>query len=338
VRSAAAWRVAAPATFGALALATAFGAAALGASSKATWRPYVKLPAVLDIVGPRSDGRLVVAAGAGLRTLGRHGGLRPFATEPHGYTASPAGEPYIALAERGEVAGADCSFQRGDVYALRTRSSPGVVRVSRRGHASRLVDLPAGSNPTGIAFDRGGRFGHRLLLTVAAPKGGANVYAVDCAGGLERLTSEASRMEGGIAVAPAGFGAFGGDLIAADEGSGRVFAVGPGGGVHRIARPPLPAGGDTGVESVGFVPARARGHAYVADRRVPGNPHPGTGSILRLSLARLDARGVGGGDLLVVTEGGARTIRIRCARRCSTREVATGPALAHVEGHIAFGS
>jgi hypothetical protein len=337
VRSAAAWRVAAPAALGALALAAALGAA-LGASSKAAWRPYLKLPAVLDIVGPRADGRLVVAAGAGLRTLGRHGGLRPFATGPHGYTASPAGEPYIALAGRGSVAGAGCSFQPGDVYALRTRSSPGVVRVSRRGHASRLVDLPAGTNPTGIAFDRGGRFRHRLLLTVAAADGSTSIYAVDCAGGLERLTRSAPRMEGGIAVAPAGFGAFGGDLVAADEGSGRVFAVTPNGGVHRIARPPLPAGGDTGVESVGFVPARARGHAYVADRRTPGNPHPGTGAILRLSLARLAARGVRGGDLLVATEGGARTVRIRCAERCSTREVATGPAVAHLEGHIAFGS
>jgi len=298
----------------------------------------VKLSAVLDIVGPRSDGRLVVAAGAGLGTLGRNGGLRPFATGPHGYTASPAGEPYIALAGHGQGAGANCSFQRDDVYALRTRSSPGVVRVTRRGHASRLVDLPAGTNPTGIAFDRGGRFGHRLLVVAAAPDASSNVYAVDCAGGLERLTAAAPRMEGGMAVAPPGFGDFGGDLIAADEGSGRVFAVGPGGAVHLVARPALAAGRDTGVESLGFVPARGRGHAYVADRHTPGNPHPGTGSILRLSLARLEARGVRGGDLLVGTEGGARTVRIRCAERCSTRRVASGPAIAHLEGHIAFGS
>jgi hypothetical protein len=337
VRRATVRRLAAAAVLGAPALATALGAAALGAPSKATWRPYVKLPGVLDIVGPRSDGRLMVAAGSGLRTLGRHGGLRPFATGPHGYTASPAGEPYIALAGRGKVSRAGCSFQPADVYALRTRTSPGVVRVTRRGHASRLVDLPAGTNPTGITFDRGGRFGHRLLVTAAAPQGGANVYAVDCAGGLERLTAGAPRMEGGIAVAPAGFGGFGGDLVTADEGSGRVFAVTPSGEVHRIARPPLPAGGDTGVESVGFVPGTAKGHAYVADRRTPGNPHPGTGSILRLSLGRLGAHGVRGGDLLVATEGGARTVRIRCARRCSTREVATGPAIAHLEGHIAFG-
>jgi hypothetical protein len=42
------------------------------------------------------------------------------------------------------------------------------------------------------------------------------------------------------------------------------------------------------------------------------------------------------GDLLVATEGGARTDAIRCQTTCQVRHVADGPAVAHAEGHIAF--
>ena len=42
------------------------------------------------------------------------------------------------------------------------------------------------------------------------------------------------------------------------------------------------------------------------------------------------------GDLLVATEGGARTIDVRCAATCTVRYVAAGPAIAHAEGHIVF--
>jgi hypothetical protein len=43
------------------------------------------------------------------------------------------------------------------------------------------------------------------------------------------------------------------------------------------------------------------------------------------------------GDLLVATEGGAETIQVRCGSTCSVRQVATGPDVAHGEGHIEFG-
>jgi hypothetical protein len=86
------------------------------------------------------------------------------------------------------------------------------------------------------------------------------------------------------------------------------------------------------VESAGFVPGGAVS-AYLADRFSAGNRHPGDDAILRLDLARAGARA---GDLLVATEGGARTIDIRCASRCTVRYVAAGPAIAHAEGHIVF--
>jgi hypothetical protein len=74
----------------------------------------------------------------------------------------------------------------------------------------------------------------------------------------------------------------------------------------------------------------------VADRRTPGNPHPGDDEILRLRSAALTAAGVRPGDLLVATEGGARTDAIRCGKTCRVRHVADGPAAAHLEGHVVF--
>ena len=139
-------------------------------------------------------------------------------------------------------------------------------------------------------------------------------------------------------VAPATFGRFGGDLIAPDEGSGRVYAVDPAGQVVTLVQSGLPAGGDIGVESAGFVPPRA-GNAYLADRFSARNRHPGDNDILRLTAAELARAGIRAGDLLVATEGGAKTIDVRCAAAaCTIRYVAAGPAIAHAEGHIVFTS
>ena len=102
----------------------------------------------------------------------------------------------------------------------------------------------------------------------------------------------------------------------------------------------LATGGDIGVESVGFVPARfgPRGAAFLADRGTPGNPHPGTDSILTLAGDAILRAGVRSGDLLVATEGGADTIVVRCRRTCTADRIADGPTVAHAEGHIVFTS
>jgi hypothetical protein len=142
-------------------------------------------------------------------------------------------------------------------------------------------------------------------------------------------------VEGGIAVAPAGFGAFGGDLIAPAEVAGKLYAIGPDGRTQLIADSGVPRGQDVGVESAGFVPARFS-YALVADRLTPGNHHPGDDLILGISQADLAAVGVGAGDLLVVTEGGANTIAVRCRPTCRVRQIATGPSEAHIEGHVVF--
>ena len=101
----------------------------------------------------------------------------------------------------------------------------------------------------------------------------------------------------------------------------------------------LPRGGDLGVESAGFVPTpfRAASSALVADRRTPGNAHPGDDAVLRINGSALIAAGVRPGDLLVATEGGAQTDASTCAEvSCHVRHVANGPRIAHLEGHIVF--
>jgi len=185
-------------------------------------------------------------------------------------------------------------FARDGVYALAPGAHPAVVRIDRRGHAQLL--------------------------------------AIDCRRGVTTIARRMPKVEGGLAVAPRSFGRFGGDLIAPDENSGRIYAVDARGDAHLVTRSGLPHGGDIGVESAGFVPA-AGATARLADRGTPGNPHPGTDSVLELTVTSALVRP---GDLLVATEGGAQTIAIHCGARCSARHVADGPAIAHAEGHIVF--
>jgi hypothetical protein len=297
----------------------------------------VHLPGAVDLAGPRGDGSFTVAAAGRLFTLSRAGALRPFARGPGGYSTPIGPEPYITLAGDEPVAGAGCSFGRGMIFAIQPGAHPGVIGIGAGGRARRFVSLPAGAAPNGIAFDSTGRFGHRLLVT-ARDHGATTVLAIDCTGRIAAITSHAPAMEGGIAVAPASFGSYGGDLVAPNETSGRVFAIAPDGAVATLAVSGLPHGGDIGVESAGFVPPGfgASDAAYLADRYSKGNRHPGTNSILHLPGSGLIKAGVRPGDLLVATEGGARTIAVRCAGSCTVRYIAIGLAVSHAEGHIVF--
>jgi hypothetical protein len=292
---------------------------------------------VVDLTGPRADGQLTVAAAGHLWLLGNNGTLAAFGVGDGGYATDPGPEPYIALSTGATVTEAGCAFGRDDVYALEPGGgNPGVVAVDAQGRSRRFANLP-GVTPNGIAFDDVGRFGHRLLVT-AGIQGGSTVYAIDCAGRVTVIASHAPTVEGGIAVAPASFGDFGGDLIAPDENSGQIWSISPDGATNVVARSGLPSGGDIGVESAGFVPAGYTNGwaAYLADRRSPGNPHPGNDSILQAPSTTLAASDLRPGDLVVATEGGAQTIAIRCAATCTVRHLLDGPATAHAEGHVVF--
>jgi hypothetical protein len=307
------------------------------AAKLAHWKAGTGIDRVLDLSSPRSDGAIVVATAGRLALFRPAGELRSFATGPGGYASPGGGEPYIALSEPKGVPGAGCKFGRDTLYVLRLKKGPGVTAVGPKGRARRFASLPATGVENGIVFDSTGRFGHRLLVT-ASSGSKTTVYAIDCRGRATTLTSDAPKVEGGIAVAPATFGRFAGDLIAPDENSGRVYAVGPKGHSRLVASSGLPKGGDIGVESAGFVPKHfgPGWSAFVADRLTPGNPHPGDDVVLRLDHAPLTAAGVLPGDLLVATEGGARTDAIRCGQSCAVRHVADGPARAHLEGHVVF--
>lgn len=286
---------------------------------------------VVDLTAPGPDGTIVVAARGRLQALDARGGLRAFAPS---YSAPPGLEPYLVRSYGQPVRAAGCRFGAGSVYALRLRHGNGVTVVDRGGGARRFAALPRRGLENGIAFDLTGRFGHRLLVTDVVA-GRTTVDAIDCRGRVDVLTRNGPRVEGGIAVAPSSFGRFAGDLIAPDELSGTVYAFAPSGHASVVADSGLPHGQDIGVESEGFVPARF-GDALVADRGTPGNRHPGDNAILGLSHRDLLAAGVRIGDLLVVSEGGAATIDIACGRSCSVRRIASGPAIAHIEGHVVF--
>jgi hypothetical protein len=303
----------------------------------AHWVRFRHLAGVLDLAGPRSDGSFTVAAAGLLYALTRAGVLRPFARGPGGYSTAVGPEPYIATAEGGRIPGAGCSFPNGMLFALQPGGHPGIIAITLDGRASRFTSLPAMVTPDGITVDTTGRFGHRLIVT-ARSHGATMVLAIDCAGAVRTITSHAPVVEGGIAVAPGSFGRYAGDLIAPSEITGRLYAIRPDGTVLTLAVSGLPHGGDIGVESAGFLPPRfgPGDAAYLADRYSKGNRHPGTNSILRLPGAELLKAGARPGDLLVATEGGARTIVVHCASTCTVRYIAAGPAISHAEGHIVF--
>ena len=244
----------------------------------ARWRPFAAVHGVVDLSSPRADGRLTLAVNGRLGLLRVGGSVSSFAA---GYATATGGEPYIALSAGQRVPGAGCAFRRDDVYALEPASvAPGVVRIDTSGRVRRVATLANGAFPNGVAFDSVGAFGHRLLVT-AAIGGGNALYALDCRGRLRTVAASMPRVEGGMAVAPRGFGRFGGQLIAADEILGNLIAVDARGRARILARSGLPGGGDIGVESLGFVPPgfAHRTVALLADRSIPASAHPGTDSI-----------------------------------------------------------
>jgi len=309
-----------------------------GADSPAAWQQWQHLTGVVDVAGPRSDGNFVVVAAGKMFLLTPDGAISPFAQGNSGYSAnSKDDEAYLVVTPAGQhVQAANCDFTPDDVFVLDIGSPQGVDRVTPDGRASRFASVPNVDLVNGIAFDTVGQFDHRLLVTAGA-SGSTKLLAIDCNGGVSTLTSSGPAVEGGIAVAPAGFGKFGGQLIAPDENSGKLWAFAPDGSATEVITPDLPTGGDTGVESLGFVPPgfSAAGTAYLADRGTENNPFPGNDSILRLTSADLAAAGVQEGDLLVSTEGGGTTVAVRCdAGGCKWMPAAGGSKGGHIEGHV----
>jgi hypothetical protein len=305
------------------------------AAEQPAWAQWQKIPGIVD-VGAREDGSLVVMAAGRLFTVAAGGALNSFAQGPDGYVAgSPDAESYFVIVPALSVDASACNFNAGDLFVLDLTSPPGIARVDASGHATPFATLMGVDTLGGIAVDTTGRFGHRLLVT-GSHANQTTVFAIDCQGASTTLTDSAPPLEGGIGVAPPTFGQFAGDLVAPDENTGQMWAIDPTGAATLMVVPNLPTGGDTGVESVGFVPPgfSAGGFAYLADRGTPNNPFPGTDSLLRLAAADLVSAGVQDGDLLVSTEGGGTTVAIHCEATCTVAQVAQGTRGGHIEGHI----
>jgi hypothetical protein len=196
----------------AVSIALLASSVASAAPGPAKWRPVAKVPGIVDVVGSRADGRLVLSTHSGLFLMRPTKTPVPYARGPEGYAGSP-GEAYLALGSGHRVPGAGCAFRRDVIFALDPDATPGIVRVGRDGHSSRFVDLPAGAFPTGITIDTVGPFGYRLLVTSFAA-GTTTLTAFDCRGRARVVATGAPHVEGGIAVAPRTFGRFGSKLIA----------------------------------------------------------------------------------------------------------------------------
>jgi hypothetical protein len=318
-----------------LAALASSGLAGAAAPAVGQWRLLLQVPGIVDVAGPLSDGRLVLSTQKGLFLLRPGGAAQPFANGSGGYTAG-GGEPYIALAYGSRVWGVPgCSFEAGDVFALDAGPAPGINRVLPSGQASRFLDFPSGVFPSGITFDRYGRFGYRLLVT-GTSAGKSTLYAIDCLGHSSVIAQGGPPVEGGIVVAPPSFGRFGGRLIAADENTGHIYAFGRDGTVAMVADSGLPAGGDIGVEALGFVPSRVAA-VYFSDLGAPGSPTQGDNGLLVLRGQDLARASLRAGELVAAAEGGGATIAVSCtAANCSVRRVANGLPATHGEGHLAF--
>jgi hypothetical protein len=329
----------------ALPVALAARAGAAGPAPLAQWAPVATLRYVVDLSPQRGNGEIIASsnpppsllpqpiskADAGLWAVRPGRAPSPFAPS---YVSGGGDEAYMVMAPA--TPRRRCSFGDETLYMLRLVTPAGVTAIDRRGRVRQFATIPGTGFESGIALDETGHFGYRLLVTVNQGIE-STLYGIDCHGHVRTLVAHMPKVEGGLAVAPPGFGRFGGYLIGADEFSGHVYGIPPNGLSEALATVGAP-GQDSGVESLGFVPPGfgPRWRALVADRVQPEHPPPGDGAVLGISGARLAAAGVRPGDLLVVTEAGAHTFLVRCRTTCYSRHVADGPATAHIEGHIVF--
>jgi hypothetical protein len=302
------------------------------AATTLTWQSGAHLPGVFDVVGPRSDGRLVVAANGGLYLLDAAGTTTRFAPS---YSPPPGPESYIAISPGLSDDNGSCAFPQDAVAALDlTSSPPGITLITPTGGVSHLANITGVSGLFGVTFDATGQFGHRILVVGSVSGGRTQISAIDCLGHVSTIGIVNVPLEGGIAVAPSTFGTFAGQLIAPNELDGSIYAVSPAGSLSTVAESGLPFGQDIGVESLGFVPATGPGVAYMSDRATLGSLHPGNDRVLTLSGSALVSAGIQPGELLAGTEGGATVIGVRCGAVCSVATIVAVPTTAHGEGSL----
>src|SRR5438876_11200156 len=116
------------------------------------WEQWVHLTGVVDLGGPRADGRLVAMAAGRLYLVDPSGAVTPFAQGPGGFQGSPDVEPYFVLAPPAGQQSSDCPFSPDEVFVLDLGSPLGLIRVDAAGQSSRFVTINNVDSLFGIAF------------------------------------------------------------------------------------------------------------------------------------------------------------------------------------------
>ena len=208
------------------------------AATTLTWQSGVHLPGVLDVIGPRSDGRLVVAATGGLYLLDAAGTTTSFAPS---YSPPPGPEPYIAISPGLSDDNGSCVFPRDTVAALDlTSNPPGITLISPTGGLSHLANITGVTGLFGITFDATGQFGHRILVVGIGPWRADHRSRPSIVSVMSALSvSSTSRWRAASPSPRRHSASFAGQLIAPNELDGSIYAVSPAGQPQR--RLPSPA-------------------------------------------------------------------------------------------------
>jgi hypothetical protein len=116
--------------------------AIVAASGPVLWPSADPIPHVFDVAGPRSDGRLVVAAGGKLFLLSQVTGAQErFAGGPVGYPGAGGEEPYIAVVPA--AVASHSTFRLDDVFVLQLKPTGGILRIDSAGVAHPFANIPA---------------------------------------------------------------------------------------------------------------------------------------------------------------------------------------------------
>src|SRR4029077_13584616 len=122
-----------------------------GASGPIVWPLADSIPHVFDVAGPRSDGRLVVAAGGKLFLMDQvTGALDRFAGGPGGYPGAGGEEPYIAVVPA--AVAEHSTFRPDDVFVLELKPAGGLIRIDSAGIAHPFANVAGVGLLNGIAF------------------------------------------------------------------------------------------------------------------------------------------------------------------------------------------
>jgi hypothetical protein len=112
-------------------------------------------------------------------------------------------------------------------YLFEITNNGSTVTLVHHFYVSKLA-----SENLGLTYDQVGMFSHDLIVTSSA---GGDVWTFNTTTSAVTLVTKLGTYIGGPAVAPNGFGTYGGDVLVAEKRMGEVVAVTPSGNVSDVA-------------------------------------------------------------------------------------------------------